>query len=408
MGGFLHDVHIVQAGVPGQGIAHVFLIAGHVLLPVQVVGRKAHLPGGFQAHAHHGRCLVPIGERGVFQVHAAGALDGQGMHGEAFRVQPHGRLHGTGKVLRMLPRQPGDHIHVDMPHALRPGHGIGLLHLLRGVGTADHLQGTVVHGLRIDADAPHARLTDGPQLAGGDGIRPPGLHGVLSRPGIQRHQPLQQAGQLILVQRGGRAAAHIDRAELFPCLPQQTRALLHFMEQCLQVWLHQLSLAQLARGKGAVRAPCGAEGNAYIHVDLPVIRLRQSALRPRHIPQKQRLFLRHVKGAAQPGHSLILRQPRVQRLVEQVRGPHPRQAAPGGMDARHLTAQVVQCLTAQPPRRPLAVQRPQLRVAVHGNSCAALGLAAIPAHPAVIASAFFPCRPGKAAGVLPRRVRNAK
>ena len=194
MGGFLHDVHVVLAGVAGQGIAHVFLIAGHMLLPVEIIGRKAHLPGGFYAHANHGRRLVSVRQRGVFQVHAAGALDGQGVHGKAFRMQPPGRLHGAGKIFRLFPRQSGDHVHVDMPHALRPGHGISLLHLLCGVGTADDLQGAVVHGLRVDTDAPHSRLPDGPQLAWGDGVGPPGLHGVLSRPGKQRHQSFQQAG----------------------------------------------------------------------------------------------------------------------------------------------------------------------------------------------------------------------
>ena len=120
MGGFLHDIHIVLAGMPGDGIADVLLVAGHILLPVEIVGLHAQGTGRFQAELHHLGSFHARWEAVILKMQPGRALDGQGMHGETFRLELLCVGHRAGKVLHRFTGQACDHIHIDVMDASFP------------------------------------------------------------------------------------------------------------------------------------------------------------------------------------------------------------------------------------------------------------------------------------------------
>lgn len=101
----------------------------------------------------------------------AAALDGQGVHRHALGSQAAQPGQGFLKHLQVLPRQPGDQIHIDMAEAHLPRQGVGLLGLAAGVAAADARKRFIVLGLGIDADARHPVVQQRLQLVPVNGIR---------------------------------------------------------------------------------------------------------------------------------------------------------------------------------------------------------------------------------------------
>ena len=129
----------------------------------------------------------------------------------------------------------------------------------------------VLQGLRVDGDAAHAVPFQHLQLLPVDGVRPAGLHSILST-ALQRQDlpaPGEQPVQLAGGQGGGRTAPHIEGAKP-PARPLQDPAQgADLLQKGVQIGLQKLQRpAHIGGHKGAVGAPCGAEGDAHIERDL--------------------------------------------------------------------------------------------------------------------------------------------
>ena len=178
----LHHIDVVEAQIPVPAPAHVFQAAGHVLLPVEVVGGVAPAAEPLVGVVHHGlhRRLagqtLPAGEelRPLFQ--------GQGVDGDVGGIQGQDPVQGAGKALRVVPGQARDEIHVDALKTRLPGLGEGPLHVRGGVGAAHRPQHGVVHALGVDADPVRPQRPDDPELFRVHGVGPPGLHRIFYQP----------------------------------------------------------------------------------------------------------------------------------------------------------------------------------------------------------------------------------
>ena len=282
-----------------------------------------------------------------------------------------------------------------MVKAHLPGHGVGVVDLRHRMPAANDLQGAVVHGLGVDADAGHPRVPDDLQLFPGEGIGPPRLHGVLHRAGEQLHEHMGQALELVGVQGRGSTSAHVHRPELSPAPGQDVRPRRHFPEQRRQVRLHQLAFAQLSAEEGAIGAAGGAEGDAHVHVHLLLAGRRQGGLYLHNLPQQLPLFRGHVEDFPHLGASRLQGKAVLHGLVDQAGGADARKAAPGGRDPRQALAQVVEGLLAQALQGALLLQQGNARILARGDGAFPVMLLLPQGKAAVEASVLLPGMPDK-------------
>ena len=279
----------------GKGIAGVFQVTGHLLLLVEVVGNHSHGPGGFPACVHHTGGHFPIRQGMLFQAHAGGTLDGQRMHGEAFRAEFPGFLQGAGKVSLVFSRQAGDDIHVDMGNRFLPGQGVGFPYLLRGMRPADDFQRPVVHGLGIDGDPADTGLADGPELGPGEGVRPTGFHRIFHGTGETGDCFPEQLFKSVLRQGCGSTAAHIQGAQLPSAFLQDFRTGMHFPDQGGHIGTDQAAVPDFSGGEGTIGAARGAEGNADIYIHPAVAGSGQLLLFSRDLSQQRSPGRRNIE-----------------------------------------------------------------------------------------------------------------
>ena len=316
-------------------------------MAVQIIGSQAQAACRLLAQAHHPGCGIALRQGVTLQVQAAGTLNRQRVHRKAVRPQAHNGLHGARKGGDILPRQPGDHIHVDIGKAKLPRQQKRFLRLRRGMVAPNGAQGFIVHGLRVDADAPNAQPPERFKLAPRDGIGPARFHSVFPRAREQAQGFLHQAGKGAFIQRGRRAPAHVQGAQTQPRSGKQLRAPAHFVEKRVQIGRDQLALSHGLPRKGAVGAARAAKRDGQIHIRLLRAGRGQLLLLEHNAPEQLRLFGAHVKGILKVAHGLVHRAPFGQGLVQQARGPYARKRTPGGPPARKLPEQAIQRLFAK-------------------------------------------------------------
>ena len=209
------------------------------------------------------------------------------------------------------------------------------------MAAADALQGVVVHGLRVHADAGDPIPPQHVQLFPVDGVRTARLHGDLAAPCQQRRGPLQHPLQQRRRQGRGRAAAHIKGPQPQAGLIQQLLGRVDLPAQGVRIGGQQLALAHLAGQKAAIGAAGDAEGDADIQVGLPQGGQRQFLLNGDDLAQDGGLFGAHVKHPPQLFAGGVHVQALVQVGVQQPGGPDARQAAPGRGNPRALFEHLV-------------------------------------------------------------------
>ena len=262
-----HHVDVIQAVQTVPAPSHIFKAAGHVLLPVEVIGLVAKAVEGTVGIVHH-LGHIPGGGQVFPLLKEVGALfQGQGMHGDVSGIQRGYRIQRAAEAVIAVSRQAGNEIHVDGLETGILRFFVGPEHIPGGVGSAAGPKYMVFHGLGVDAHAVSPVAADGAQLFGIQGIRTAAFHGKF-------HAPGQIKGILHRVQKichlgggkgGGRAAAYVDCTHLAAGFFQKLPGMAHFLHQCLQVWLQQLcALAYRAADEAAVAAPGRAEGDANI------------------------------------------------------------------------------------------------------------------------------------------------
>ena len=319
----------------GQGIAHIFQIARHVLLAVQVIGPHP-APGRFRpARVHHGRHHRPVRQLRLPQMQQAAPLDGQGMHRHAFRGQAAAPGQGLQEHLQRFPRQTGDQIHVDMMKAAPPGQGISALRLGGGVPPPDPTQGFIVHGLGVDGDAGGPVIPNHPQFFFVNGVRPARFHGHFPCPvneglGGGQHPIQQRRGQ-----GSGRAAAHVKRPGTQSFFFQQFQCSRDFLFQSVHIGRQLLPFSHFAAQKGAVSAPGNAERNAHIQVHIPVIRFPDPPLNGYDFRKQACFFGQNIKDFFCFPCGFLQSQAPAHALVQQAGGPDAGQGTPGRRAARH-------------------------------------------------------------------------
>ena len=199
-------------------------------------------------------------------------LDRQRMHCQTLRSHFLDFPEGVAHILQRFARKPGDNIHIDILKTFRSGQLEGPTDIRRCMSPADDLQCFLVHGLRVDGNPVHTMSLQHRQLLPVQTVRSPGFHRVFGNTLLSEEllYIIQQPIQFIC--RKGRRCSPADIKSGKPPSPVQLRDLLQLPPECGKIGFHPAChfIYRIGR-KGAVKAPCGAEGNADIK---GVIRLR--------------------------------------------------------------------------------------------------------------------------------------
>ena len=333
----LHDVDIIQSLRTGYAPAYVLEAAGHVLLPVEVVGGE---PGGTQGIVgvvQHGGYVLRRGDGQTLQQDAAALLQAEGVDGDVVRAEGQALVQRAAEALRCVGGQSGDEIHVHMGEAHGGGQRHGRLDVRRRVPAADGPQHRVLHGLGVDADAVGTVIQQHLQLLPGDGVGAACLDAVLRA--ARQIKALVQMGQqvihLLRRQSGGRTAAHIEGLDAQTRLRHHAGGVGDLLLQRRQIRLHQAE-GLLHRGgdKAAVGAAGGAERDAHIErylVGQQRTLGRQS--RTGRLNGQTAALRRDEVGVAQDAICLTLRSALLQHGTGQLAGADAGERPPAGGDA---------------------------------------------------------------------------
>ena len=263
----LHHIYVVKPRIALAAPAGIFKAAGRVLLPVEIIRRKARraeLARCLREHiAHHlpprQLRLRPRARRALFErqrVHR----DVRGVHGENL-------LHRVRERRQRIARQPRDDVHVDVGKARRARHLVRVDGLPRRVAATDRVQHGVGHRLRIDGDARRAAIFNDRKLFCVQRIGASALHGKFhaAREVEIVLNGLQQPRHLGAGERGRRAAAHVERADVPAGLRELFAGIFDLAEEHVQIRREQVAefFDRLAHER-AVRAARGAERDTNI------------------------------------------------------------------------------------------------------------------------------------------------
>ena len=351
----LHHINIVQAEISVPAPAHVLQAAGHILLPVEVIGRVAPGGQGLVGVADHGlhRLLggqpAPVGEQ------VCALLQRQGMDRDVGGIQRQDPVQRIGKARRIISRQAGDQIHVDAGKAGGNSLAEGPLHICRRVPAAHVLQDPVVHGLGIDAHTVGSQGSDQGQLLLIQGVGPSTLHRIFYQPGPVK-MPVNlfhQQANLFGGQDCGCAAADVEGPDVLPGPPQGLPHRLNLPQQAVQIGSQQLAGA--AGGlthKGAIGAAGGTEGNAHVDGNVPGLKKPGSLHRKAAGGHTELSPLRaHKEGLLQQPVRLGGTAAGQQAAGGQLGGPDPGQGPPGrGRRQMGQGSQIVAPLQDPPPQ----------------------------------------------------------
>ena len=231
---------------------------------------------------------------------------------------------------------------------------------------ADDLQGPVVHGLRVDADARDAVILQHPQLLPGDGVGTPRLYGeFMAGNPVGVVQPGNDPVQVRRRQNGGRAAAEVKGAYKKPVFLQQLGAMSDVLYQMIRVFAQDAFLLGHLGPKGAVKTAAAAEGDVQIHGGafgrhgLYIWPLDGGDL------LHQRLLLKRY-GEQLPEGSLCFRLPLTPGdLPKELGGPDAREGPPGRGHRTELLHDLIDAQLQRPLLMPFHVQG--IRPRLHGH-----------------------------------------
>ena len=209
----LHHEDVVEALLPLRAVADVLEIAGHVLLPVEIVRLHPEELRGILRGEHHACDLRiaevrPIGPLLLLRlrenlvlvtrtVHTGPEialerkprrpLDGEAVHGQAVRPEPSDLTERMRHLRELLARQSQDDVHVDVLETKGTRERILLDDLLHAVLPADQVEGLLAEGLRVHRDPVDTGRLQDLELLPRDGIRSPCLHRELDDARHPRH-----------------------------------------------------------------------------------------------------------------------------------------------------------------------------------------------------------------------------
>ena len=329
----LHHVDVVKPFKAGLAPAHVLEAAGHVFLPVEVVGRVARLPQTLPGKAEHIVHVFRRGQRFPGEKQVRALFQGQGVDGDVGGAEGEDLFQRIGKGGHRVRRQAGDQIHVD---ALKTG----LLGVAEGphrsfsrVAAADDPQHLIVHGLGVDAHAVTAQGADGLQLGQAQGVRAAALYRIFYQacqvkiPCNFGHQPFH----LFLGQGGGGAAADVEGSDPFAAVMQELSHMDDLLLQGVQKTGQEAAEFFNARAdKAAIGAAGGAEGDADIEGN--VIFFQQTGGLDRGaggLDAQPPPFGQHMILLLEQALCAFLRAAGEQMARGQLGGPHAGQASPG-------------------------------------------------------------------------------
>ena len=141
----------------------------------------------------------------------------------------------------VFPRQPGDHIHINIIKSNLSCQTVSFFYLFHRVIPSNQAKRLIMHGLRIDADSSHPGVVERPELPGSHAIRTSRFHGKL--PCLFHRKEtvdlFHQKLQAVLGEGCRRPSSHIDGRELFmgACL----RYVRQFFAQSLHISFHTVS-----------------------------------------------------------------------------------------------------------------------------------------------------------------------
>ena len=263
-------------------------------------------------------------------------------------------IHRGGEGLRRVAGQARDQIHVDIVEAglLREAER---LHGLRGgVPAADGTQNAVGHGLRIDGHARRAARADGLQLFKVERVGPAALHGEFqtAREVEAPADRVQQPRHLRRGERGRRAAAHVEAADVPAGAGQQRAGVFDLTEKTVEIRRQKFpeALDRFAHER-AVRAARGAERNADI--DRKVVRLEQPGglkRMARGVETQPPPLRRDEIHVAEHPLRVLFAAAAQERLCGELRWPHARQRAPWRRLGQQLHGGKVIALLQNAPR----------------------------------------------------------
>ena len=160
----VHHIDVVQAVETIPAPAHVFKAAGHVFLPVEVVGPVAGRAEGLLGVVHH-LCNLFLGGQTLPLFKQIGALfQRQGVHGDVAGIQGGDRVQGAAEARKAVCGETRDEVHVDGVKAKPGGLLKGAEHVGCRVGTPAGPENGVNHALGVDADPVGTVRADGGKL----------------------------------------------------------------------------------------------------------------------------------------------------------------------------------------------------------------------------------------------------
>ena len=171
-----HHVDVIQAVPAVPAPAHVLERAGHILLPVQIIGLVAKKRQLFVGISHHPGHF--LGRREIYplfkQVRAL--LQRQGMHRDVGGVQGRHRVQGVAEALVSVAGKACDQVHVDIFKACIDRLIVSTQNIGAAMGSAGGFQDAIHHGLGIDAHPVCAVSPQSCKLFFVQGVGPTALH----------------------------------------------------------------------------------------------------------------------------------------------------------------------------------------------------------------------------------------
>mgnify|MGYP006982910260 CR=1 FL=1 len=143
----LHHIDVVKSGRSRAAPADVLKAAGHVFLPVEIVGRVARRAERGLRTGQHLRHIVRRGKLHPPGIEVRALFEGQRVDGHVLRGQRQHLPQRIGKRRGVIAGQARDKVHIHSVIARCARRLIGGHGLRRSVAAADPRKDGVVHGL---------------------------------------------------------------------------------------------------------------------------------------------------------------------------------------------------------------------------------------------------------------------
>ena len=262
-----HDVHIVETGFAGLGVADVFKVAAGVLLAVHIIGLISLCREPFQGVIHHAFGFLVLCAPIASDSESRPFFEIEGMHRDVCGRELRRPVHGIAEIRLALPREHRDEVHVDVePFFCKR---VGALHVRRRMPSAYAFQSAVVESLWIDGHSGHSPFLEEGERVLGDGVRSARLHGeLLCATAFRRREHLVQHGER---ESGRSASAHIHRSYGIPLFLRGALQIFYLLHQIVRIRAQELLLPVNGHGhEGTIRTARGTERDEYEKIRHPL------------------------------------------------------------------------------------------------------------------------------------------